>query len=467
MEEKNFLWLAKLLAAGKAQLNCLETIFLSGEVVDIWVFTDEVGVVRKRCASEEGVYNCTDALDFLLNRLKSTAVTKLSPSSPVCYSVWKTTRTLIDVTQTEEAVLKRDALTRCSCLQEFKPTRSPRVTSYIYHAVYTNNHGYSTAAFRVVDKHREKETNVRVLHKMRDVLQVVLEAVERVKLMRVMEVELEVMQDETGALWLVACEKCKVAVPAYCRAKKSITLEIPEASRRIKNLLVKKKTKIYEKDDDSTQATLREHKYVFKRGQLRNQHSNLNSPIRIHSPLSSREGSHSDSTSMEPQSPRSTMNTLFSRGNRTERPNPNFQELLLLTYTKRRGNRADDFQRYLDSLLQRESELKSRLSMWNPDGILTSMPSVTLSSESDASSPQLSPKAKYELPLLRPQLPLLEPSASDNKLKVRSQFSSPKSRKFKKMTKGRTQGCFDVKSVRLQSLLTPVLSKRKQTRVIA
>ncbi len=465
MEEKNFLWFCKLLVSGKVRLNLLETIFLTGEAVESWIYTDDTGTIRRRSPGEEGLYRYTDVLNFFLSRLQSTT-TRLTPSTVACSSLWKGVRTIMDVTQTEEALGKKDAFTRCSSLQEHRLSQSSRVSSYLYFAKYVHTQGYSTSVLRCIDNHHEKETSLRLHHKMRDMVQIVMNAIERVKLKRVMELELEFMQDEAGSLWIMACRRCRVAVPALCRPKQTL---LPKegsepASKRIKDQLLKKKTKTYEKDDDSVRAALQQHKYVFKRGQLRNQHSNLNSPIRIHSPLSSQTGSQSESLT-EPQSPRSPYSP---RSIKTDRLNTNFQELLLLTYNKRKGihtHNFEDFQRYIESVLQPNLETaKPRLSAWKPDLVFRTRPSFSISSDSGNSS-QLSPGMKLELPAVRKPSQLMKKLRRSVKPAVRSQLPSPASRKPKLFPKNRTLEDWEMQLERLQPLLTPVLRSKRGAKI--
>jgi len=464
MEEKSLLWLSRLLAAGKVRLNILETVFLSGEAVEAWISTDESGTIRKRNPVEENLSSYTDVLELFLSRLRSTAA-KVTCSSAVCCALWKGGRTVLDVTQVEESLGRKEAFARCSALQEYRPSRSVRVLSYLYSAKYTHTQGYSTSVLRCVDSHREREASTQLLHKMRDFVQIVMSAVERVKLKRVMDLELELMQGEEGALWLVACRRCRVAVPAICRVKRSVLpADLVEPSKRIKDQLIKQKTKTYEKDDASVHAALQQHRYVFKRGQLRNQLSNLNVPIRIHSPLSSHAGSQSESLLVEPQSQRSP--PYSPRSVKTDRLNTNFQELLLLTYSKRKGlhkHNLEDFQRYIESVLQPDLEpVKPRLSVWKPDFVFTTRPSLSISSDSDDSSPQ-SPSAKLEpLAALRPVQRLIRGSC---KPAVRSQLPSPAARKPRLLPKHRTLEDLDTQLERLQPLLTPVLRSKRGLRI--
>lgn len=463
MEEKSFLWLSRLLAAGKVRLNLLETVFFNAEAVEAWISTDETGTIRKHNPGEESLNSYTDALDFFLSRLKSTAA-KVTSSTAVCCSMWKGVRTILDVTQIEESLSRKDAFARCSALQEYKLPRSSRVLSYIYTAKYVHTQGYSTSVLRCLETHREREASTRLLHKLRDFAQIVLSAVERVKLKRVMDLELELLQDEEGSLWLITCRRCRVAVPALCRLKRTLLpMDLFEPTKRIKDQLSKQKTKTYEKGDDSIHTALQQHRYVFKRGQLRNQNSNLNSPIRLHSPLSSQTGSQSDSLLVEAQSPRSPYSP---RSVKTDRLNTNFQELLLLTYSKRKGlhkKNIEDFQHYLESVLQPDLEpVKPRLSVWKPDFVFTARPSLSITSDSEDSS-QPSPVAKLEPPsALRSVQRLVRRSF---KPEVRSQLPSPAVRKPRLLPKNRTLEDLDVQLERLQPLLTPVLRSKRRVKI--
>lgn len=495
MEDKNFQWLCRLLATGKVRLNVLETLFFHGDELEFWCHTVSGGTVRKRAAGEDGVMAMADGLVYFLQKAKSSM--RKTGTNAACYNVWKGARSVVDASTCEDMVARRETFARCSFLQEYRDLRSPRRCTYAFRSLYSHGRGYSTAAYRTKDTQRERETSTRLIHKMRDYCQVVFSTVEHMKLKRVMDLEMEFMQDEDGDLWLMDCSKCRIAVPALCQQTIPAHVE-SQSSRRL--AVFKQKTKNYEKDGE---RTLFEGKYVFRRGQLRNQNSNLNSPIKINTPVSSKDSSRTeeshyseeatdsvpaDKTPFDVQSAKTMLWNSVRPAKADRFGNPNFQELLMRSFAKRLGlspRAADDkeeMQRYMDSVLNpAESDLctrtqtglgKLRISVQHADDLPSPTSGLSSDSEGSVDSPsaQASPSDINRLPVLTPKLSVshlrLSKVEATQSAKHSPKLQSPRSEKapFTGRKRGvRTPDYFDqfTKSTIKTEFLTPILVQRR------
>lgn len=342
MEDKGFLWLSRVLATAKSHVKVLETVFFRTAAVDTWIHTDSSGCLKRRSTGEdEEVSTYADTLAYFLSRLRLTTRSQGS-AVPLCFTVWKGARSVLDTAQAEEFLTRRDSSAlRCSYIQEYKEPRSHKV--FVYRTKYTPGLGYSSTLSQYTQGINEKVSNSRSKHKLRDVQTVILTAIERLKTKRVVDLELEFLQDEEGSFWLMGSLRCRVAAPDLC------SKELPPARSVERGSEHKLKQTV-------PKPVVTEGKYVFRKGQLRNQVSNLNSPLRIISPDSSPEPNQSSSED-KPSSPK------FSKSARFH--NSNFQELLQLHFAKRNkyspfgsgGDNKDNLLRCLEaSIHQSESE---------------------------------------------------------------------------------------------------------------
>lgn len=353
MEDKGFLWLCRVLSSARSRTQVLETVFFRAGTVDSWVITDTTGCVkRKNGGEEEDVTTYAGALTYFLARLR---LQRGAPSSvPLCFTFWKGLRNVLDSVQAEDFLTKRDSSAlRCAFIQEYKEPRGKR--TYVYRTKYAQGTGYTSELTQNMPGMQEKVTNSRIRHKVRDVQQVILAAIERVKTKRVLELELEFLQDQEGTLWLMGCLKCRIAAPHLCSSKELPAIRSDDRGSE----------KLF-KERAALNAKLNEAKYIFKKGQLRNQISNLNSPLRILSPDSSPEPQPSQLEFNEKVSP-----SKLSKSARFH--NANFQELLLLQLAKKNRQRPwlvgdkDSLQRYLDAEGEYESGGKYHTSRFKLD----------------------------------------------------------------------------------------------------
>lgn len=443
MEEKGFLWLSRVLATVKSRVKVLETVFFRSTAIDFWVHTDSAGCLkRKNAGEEEDVSSYAEALSYFLTRLRLQG--KSTGPVPLCYSVWKGVRTVLDSVQAEDFLARRDSSAlRCAYIQDFKEPRGHRLFTYC--TQYTPGLGYVSSLGQFAQGVCEKLANSRARHKLRDVQTVILTAIERVKTKRVVELELEYLQDDEGLFWLMGCLKCKVAAPHLCKELSSARTTDTGSDRKSRQVPPK--------------TVLAEAKFVFRKGQLRNQVSNLNSPLRIISPDSSPEPQPLD------RSEERVSKTVKS----PKYQNSNFQELLMLHFAKKKFSpgltgEKDSLLRYLEaSIPQSEPEVnllqptpsysKFKLA---PFRLEEAQPVGTDSSESYSSD-----QSDFSIPPI--------PCNSDH-LKLPYFPSSPAkpAQKGKKLTKSKTTKSLKSPSSRTVTargknwLLTPVLQHRSR-----
>lgn len=336
MEEKDFPWLCKLLAASKVRLNLPETLLFHSDSLETWVAPDSSGGLRKHFPSEEGVKTMLDACKYFASKCPPSLT-----SVPVCYLLSKTTRTTVDTSLIDALPDRRDLFHRVYAVQDYRQAKRPAAFWHYYHVRFEQGHGYRSSFYRLRNGVKEAETSPRLLHKVKDSVRVIMGVVEDTRQKRVLELGLEVVIDEENVLWVMGAKMCTIASPGLTSLQSQ-----PTASSKEKPCKLPGKTALQPPNKQPRASKSGPmSRLTFKRGQLRCIDSNLNSPLRILSPSYSRDSFAEPSCAeIQEGNPaidlKTSVSTLKNKSlalkTRNERLfHPNFQEMLLLQLAKK------------------------------------------------------------------------------------------------------------------------------------
>jgi len=338
MEEKDFPWLCKLLAASKTRINLPETLLFHSDSLETWVYPDSSGGLRKHLPNEEGVKTMLDACKYFANKSPT-----VQASTPVCYLLSKAARTTIDTSLIESLQDRRDLFHRVYAVQDYRQPKRPAACWHYYHIRFEQGHGYRSSFHRLRNGVKEAETSPRLLHKVKDSVRVIMGVVEETRQKRVLELGLEVVVDEENVMWMMGVKVCTIASPGFTSLPGQ---SMAPSKEKPSKLAGKTALKAANKPRDSKSGPKLMHRLTFKRGQLRCIDSNLNSPLRIMSPSYSRDSFVEPGSAEAQEGPvidlKTSISTLKNKSlalkTRNERLfHPNFQEMLLLQLARKTG----------------------------------------------------------------------------------------------------------------------------------
>lgn len=333
MEEKDFSWLCKLLLSVHARVNIPETLFFHNDILDLWLSPDSSTGLHRRTGTDEPVKSLQEACKYFAGKTIAAG-----GNLPVCYVVSKSARVEVESSQIDSILERREVWLRANIVQQYC---EPKGGWHYYHVRFKPGDGYVCSFHRVGPGGvREQESNPRLLYKVTDTVRVIMRVVEETKQKRVMELGLDIVLDVQNVVWVMGSSICQIAPPGLPVVRSQ---PLPTKEKPSKPPLFP--TPHSQKAPSHPKLPFQ---FTYKRGQLRNVDSNLNSPLRILSPSASQDSGNDCLTpvkeSFGPVNDQKTgtlgakTRSLAFKTHRSERLfHPNFQEMLLLNYGKKTG----------------------------------------------------------------------------------------------------------------------------------
>ena len=306
MEEISYLGFFRFLLAQKMRILVLETGIILNDNIDILISNDEQGFVKKKNTKSISIQVYLQRLceenDFK-NKIQH------NRNDKICYFYKKGQRKLLDDNKVKELFSKPkltiaavDMIQKYQCgLNEDEKIIKVKLSyiNYEYHAEFY------IGKYKLIDPI--------AMNSILDTITIIMMHLEQVETKRVIYLEIEYIKDRENNYWLISANNCKLIEAKYT-INHPITskYDIDQLERTIgKDLkmppLAKKKNskinKYYEIKPRPIEAKKPE--YIFKRGQLRNNQSNLDSPIRIISPnIDDEENEEKGETSLQNNDPK-------------------------------------------------------------------------------------------------------------------------------------------------------------------
>jgi hypothetical protein len=279
MEEISFSNFFRFISSGKVQVPVVETALVQNEIVDALLFNDEQGFVRKRPMMKTISLNMyfmklLEENDWK-NRLKN------EKNNKICWFFKKTSRTLVLDTRIKEILNKPRYLLNIDFVQKYVESLNSTDRPLTLKLVYLNKQYIADIVYG-----QAKVNDPIILNLIFDIGIVLIHAFETSYMKRVVQIEIEYIKESPSRVLLSNVNKCILIEAKYTlHHPLSKAEDLDNLLKSLpKNLNHNKSPKTVKESDKLptlNQSSKEKSIYTFKRGQLRNVNSNLESPIRI------------------------------------------------------------------------------------------------------------------------------------------------------------------------------------------
>lgn len=268
MEEISYVNFFKFISTQKVRIPLVETIIVQNEQVDSILSTDEQGYVKKKPLPK--VPSVHYYLQKLLETHESQNRLHSEKSSKVCFFYKKGQRSLITDLKIKEILSKPRSVINVDLIQPYMRNLSDKDKYLQAKLNYMQNQYVADVLYG-----NFKVTDPIIIECVLDLATILIHCIENFTLKRVLQIEIEYLQEHPGTIFLANVPKCTVVEAKYTFKFPILKEEdILTLSKSIPKNLGKSKTpKVLESRNNNL--------YTFRRGQLRNIHSNLDSPIRM------------------------------------------------------------------------------------------------------------------------------------------------------------------------------------------
>lgn len=284
MEELSAVEFFKLISNQKIRILVVEVGIIVENMIDPLIINDELGYIKKKYNGKPvPLYTYLQKLceeNDLKNKLQR------DPCDKICYFYKKGEKKLFDAGKIKEMIAKEKLNMPFDLMQRYVQNIHESEKLITQKVSYIN--GEFFVEF-MSGKHKVYDPII--TNSLLDTATIIMSNLEQTENKRVLQMNLDYARDREGVFWLVNMQKCRLIEAKYTMDYPVFTeydLEqlhksIPKASklRPLASPLQSKTSKYY----DVKKPPLEEKSdYVFKKGQLRNLKSNLDSPIRVNSP---------------------------------------------------------------------------------------------------------------------------------------------------------------------------------------
>jgi hypothetical protein len=295
MEEKSNCQFFRYLSARALKIRVVETAIISGSIVDTIVFLDESGHVKKQNTKPISLFSYMQKI-IEENEIKS-KVFRLQ-NSKLCFFYKSGQRKTVTESMLKDFLVKKKTFRGLEMIQKLNSSQINYEKIYKAKILYVNKEYKSEFTLK-----RSQINDPMLLSTMTDISRMIISALERTELKRVLQIELDLLRDINGCIWVLNCSKCILVEPQYTlKLNFSSETDISQLAKTMPKSLIQPifspkrfdNNKYYQISSKATEAV--DKLYTFHRGQLRNTGSNLNSPIRMQTP--SRVESNEESQNM-------------------------------------------------------------------------------------------------------------------------------------------------------------------------
>lgn len=274
MDEKNEIEFFKILMKQEVQILILETGIITETNIGTVIFTDESGVVKSKHLKNLMIEG------YLMKVLEENDVRcrVLGIHNPKLVMFSKQgKKKLYCESEVKELINKKKTPISANLIQKLSSSL------IVEEKFITAKMLYVRKEFFVSFSVENLQTNDPILTShMLDLINLIVSALENSELKRVIHLELEFIKDNLSVIWLAGCIKCVLIEPCYLLKNPLNTEEdilklkkfVPRAGPK------KNPPKFLIKKVGSKEPSEFSKHYVFKKGQLRNLESRLNSAIK-------------------------------------------------------------------------------------------------------------------------------------------------------------------------------------------
>lgn len=298
MEDISSVNFFKFLSTQKIRVLVVETGIVHSEFIEALIINDEHGYTKKKAIPKN--FSLPIYLQKLLeeNNLKNKILHE--DNNKICYIYKKGVKKLYEELKVKEIISKFKPLSQTTLIQKYVSSINESEKALTLRLHYLSNEYICEF---ICGKSIIKDPLT--INSMIDTTTIIMSSLEQTENKRVVQLHAEYSKDREGALWLVNVAKCKLIEAKYTiehpiTSKEDLdTLQkiIPKTTKNALNPRLPKISKYYETKNNT--KTVSNEKYVFKRGQIRNIDSNLDSPIRFNSHECGSDGQAFDSSKIE------------------------------------------------------------------------------------------------------------------------------------------------------------------------
>lgn len=274
MEDISYANFFKFISLQKVRIPLIETAVIQNEQVEHIITLDEQGYLKTKFFTK--TISLQTYLQRLLENHENLANFHMEKSSKVCYFYKKGSRTLIHDVKIKEILSKPHSVLNVDLIQVYRKNLSEKDKFLHLKLTYIKNQYVANIVYGTI-----KVTDPVLTESILDIATIIIHCIEQATLKRVLQIEIEYLQDIPGSLWVVNVQKC-IIVEAKYTSKYPINKEedIQALSKLIPKDIISPKSPTILKLPQTHQK-YSSPQYTFRRGQLRNIHSNLDSPIRM------------------------------------------------------------------------------------------------------------------------------------------------------------------------------------------
>lgn len=281
MDDKSEVEFFKILLKQNVQMPVLETALITGNGIEAVIHTDESGFVKIK---NEKSLVLTNYLQRTIgeNEVKSKVLRLNNPK--LLYFTKHGKRKAYSELEIKEIINKKRVPISSNLIQKINISLFSKEFFILAKLLYLNKQ------FQVTFTHDNVSISDPIINShLIDMLSLIVSALETSELKRVVHLEVEFLKDSFHSLWLSNCIKCHLIEARHVFKPRPFTEE--ELSQLCKSVpkfttqkIIKSKTTSRRSSIYSAEYSEFSEFYLFKRGQLRNLDSNLNSPIRYIAP---------------------------------------------------------------------------------------------------------------------------------------------------------------------------------------
>ena len=277
MESKSSISFFQLLSHQSLIFPILETGIIRNDRIDILLSNDSQGYIKRKNPKplEISRYLMQSVEE---NDLKNRLL-KLN-NTRIIYAYKKGERKIYDDTSVKDLISKGHQKPSFDMIQKCLPNGEDKI--YSARVSYYSNKYQTSFTFG-----KSLITDQIAISSMIDMITMIMFSIESSEMKRVIQLHLEFLRDGVGALWFMNSTKCflieaKNTINEHILEERDLENFILAMAKKAKEKTMMKKIKISK--DEVKKRNEDANSYIFKRGQLRNKSSNLESPIRITSP---------------------------------------------------------------------------------------------------------------------------------------------------------------------------------------
>lgn len=277
MEEFSFANFFKFLILQKIQVPVVETALVQSDFVDCVLSTDEQGFLRKRQFPKP--VPVLSYLQKLMEEFEWKSRMHCEKNQKICYFYKKSKKTVVLDSKIKEILGRNGCILNIDLVQKYVEPISSTEKPLVLRLNYLDHQYKAELMYNKV-----RLNDPIILNMSLDIAIILIHSFEVAQCKRVIQMEIEYVKETPSKIWLSNVQKCVLVEAKYTlnfplhkpEDHESLIKSLPKTLKQTKSVKTLRDLKlpIISQSRDKGQ-------YIFRKGQLRNAESNVDSPIRI------------------------------------------------------------------------------------------------------------------------------------------------------------------------------------------